>query len=433
MDNSYNYEDVFKYTNKAEDLSLVYRNIKDYSLSGRTIEMNNKKIVSFASCSYLGLELDMRLKLMASEMAMRYGTAFPTSRAYYKLKILHDLEVLLERMFEKPCIHTTSTSLGHIAALPVLISKKDVIIYDHQVHNSVRNAFMICKAAGTCTEPLRHNRMDLLEERIKQLKNDYENIWFLGDGIYSMMGDAVNINELNRLMNTYTNFRVYLDDAHGIGWCGKNGSGYVLDNIKFHPQMVLAASLGKGFGSFGGVLVCPDSDIKRMLIKLGSTLIFSTPNMPAVLGASIASAQIHLSDEINDLQSELRSKIDLFKSEIAKTDLIQIGDTNSPIFFFGVGKPEVGIRSLRLIEQKGFYPSLAMHPAMPVNNTGIRITINRTHSEAEIKGLVAVMHESISEAMKDYGASREEIIKHFEKLTGNYEKQKKSAEDVSVN
>ncbi len=424
MDNSYNLNDVLRYTDIAEDQSLIYRVINDSVLRGRTIEMNEKKLISFASCSYLGLELDPRLKSLAAEMAMRYGTAFPTSRSYYKLKILEELEMLLEIMFEKPCIHTTSTSLGHIAALPVLIHSDDAIIYDHQVHNSVRNAFMICKGAGTHTEALRHNRIDLLEERIVRLQATYKNVWFLGDGIYSMMGDAVHAEELYRLMNKYKKFRVYLDDAHGIGWCGKNGSGYVLSKIEMHPQMVMAASLGKGFGSFGGVLVCPDKETKRYLVKLGSTLIFSTPNMPAVLGASIASARIHISDEIKDLQAELQSKVELFKSEISKSDLLQkvrVDDSDSPIFFFGVGKPETGIRCLNLLMEKGFYPSLAMHPAMPVNNTGIRVTITRSHSEAEIKYFVEAMHESIGQTMRENGLTPESVIRHFDKLMGTKE------------
>jgi 7-keto-8-aminopelargonate synthetase-like enzyme len=425
MDNSYNFNDAVKYTSIAENQSLLYRTIDDISLEGRSVLLNKKKTVSFASCSYLGLELDPRLKLKAAEMAIRYGTAFPTSRSYYKLPILEELEDLLEQMFEKPCIHTTSTSLGHIAALPVLIDKNDLIIFDHQVHNSVRNAFMICKGAGTQAEALRHNRMDLLEEKIIEVKDKYKKIWFLGDGIYSMMGDAVDAKELYRLMDKYPNFHVYLDDAHGIGWCGKNGKGYVLDQIDFHPKMVLAASLGKGFGSFGGVLVCPNMETKRLLIKLGSTLIFSTPNMPAVIGASIASAKIHVSNEINDLQKELQRKVELFKSEVSKFEMlksIRIDSTDSPIFFFGVGKPEVGIRCLNLIVENGFYPSIAMHPAMPVNNSGIRITINRAHKDEEIIKFVEILNKSISQVLFENGTSAGDIAKYFEKLMGNQSK-----------
>jgi 7-keto-8-aminopelargonate synthetase-like enzyme len=421
MDNSYNLTDVLKYTDIAEDQSLIYRVINDSVLNGRSIQMNDRKLVSFASCSYLGLELDPRLKAMSAEMAMRYGTAFPTSRAYYKLRILEELEELLENMFQKPCIHTTTTSLGHIAALPVLIGSGDAIVFDHQVHNSVRNAFMICKGAGTHAEAIRHNRMDLLEERIVRLQSKYDHVWFLGDGIYSMMGDSVDAEELYRLMNKYKKFRVYLDDAHGIGWCGKNGSGYVLSKIDLHPQMVMAASLGKGFGSFGGVLVCPDKETKRYLIKLGSTLIFSTPNMPSVIGASIASAKIHNSGEIYDLQCELQSKVDLFKNEVSKSDLLtslRVDNSDSPIFFFGVGKPETGIRSLQLLMEKGFYPSLAMHPAMPINNTGIRVTVTRSHTEAEIRRFVEATHEAILQTLNENDFRSEEIIKHFEKLMG---------------
>jgi hypothetical protein len=54
------------------------------------------------------------------------------------------------------------------------------------------------------------------------------------------------------------------------------------------------------------------------------------------------------------------------------------------LFFFGAGKPGVGIESPGLIEARGFYFSISVHPARAIKNTGIRVTINRVHSEEEI-------------------------------------------------
>jgi hypothetical protein len=36
---------------------------------------------------------------------------------------------------------------------------------------------------------MRHNRMDLLEERLKDMGEGVERVWYLCDGVYSMLGD----------------------------------------------------------------------------------------------------------------------------------------------------------------------------------------------------------------------------------------------------
>jgi len=38
--------------------------------------------------------------------------------------------------------------------------------------------------------------MDLLELRIKELKDSYDKVWYMGDGIYSMHGDVAPVKEL---------------------------------------------------------------------------------------------------------------------------------------------------------------------------------------------------------------------------------------------
>jgi len=75
--------------------------------------------------------------------------------------------------------------------------------------------------------------------------------------------------------------------------------------------MVLTTSLAKGFGTGGGVTVLHDKEMHRKILTCGSSYTFSGPVQPPMLGASIASAKIHLSDEIYSLQNKLPQKIEL--------------------------------------------------------------------------------------------------------------------------
>src|SRR5690242_4554166 len=193
------------------------------------IMLKGNEKINFGSCSYLGLEFDPRLKETAKEVIDRYGTQFSESRAYVSLKLYRELELQLSLLFGAPCIVMPTTTLGHIATIPVVVGDRDAVILDHQVHNSVQTAVALLKPRGILVEMVRHSRMDLLEERIRLLGDKYDRIWYMADGIYSMFGDGCPVDEVYGLMERYAQFYFYVDDAHGMSIYGRHGCGYVLN------------------------------------------------------------------------------------------------------------------------------------------------------------------------------------------------------------
>ncbi|MEQ9415033.1 MAG: aminotransferase class I/II-fold pyridoxal phosphate-dependent enzyme, partial [Cyclobacteriaceae bacterium] len=269
---------------------------EDNALNGRTITIDGRQVVNFGSCSYLGLEVDERLKQGAIDATIRYGTQYSASRAFSACNLYEEIEELFYKIFDNnPSILAATTTLTHVAAIPILVQDSDLVILDHQVHGSVQLAVQLTKARGTKVAMIRHNRLDLLEDLIKDNPNKYNKIWYMVDGLYSMYGDFAPMAELTYLMEKYHNFHIYADDAHGMSWTGKNGSGYILGKMPLHRKMVLSTSLAKGFGTGGGVLVLPDKEMMRKILTCGSSYTFSGPVQPPMLGASIASAKIHLS------------------------------------------------------------------------------------------------------------------------------------------
>lgn len=103
---------------------LAQRTTEDEVFNGRTICLNGRHVLNFALCSYLELEQDSRLKQGTIDAVTRYGTQFAISRAYMSATPYTELEVLLEELFEGHVLATPTTTLGHIAALPVLIQKR---------------------------------------------------------------------------------------------------------------------------------------------------------------------------------------------------------------------------------------------------------------------------------------------------------------------
>ncbi|HWB63614.1 MAG TPA: aminotransferase class I/II-fold pyridoxal phosphate-dependent enzyme, partial [Chitinophagales bacterium] len=282
---------------------------EDEQFDGKHITVNGNKYKFFSSCSYLGLETHPAMKKAAIEAVEKFGTQFSSSRMTVSMGMYEKLEGLLSEIFGKPTYLAPTTSLGHIAIIPTIMDENDAIIMDQQVHNSVKNAVQMVKPEGVHTEIIKHNRMDHLETRIQILRQNHKRVWYMGDSVYSMFGDVAPFKEIYDLLNRYEDFHFYVDDAHGMSWAGKHGRGYVLSKIPYHPRMILTSSLAKGFGSCGGALAFYDEDQKNLVKNCSSPSIFSGPLQPAVLGASIASAHIHLSDEIDRLQDDLYERM----------------------------------------------------------------------------------------------------------------------------
>lgn len=395
----------------GKELGIIHTIADDSVLNGRHVTINGQQHTFFGNCSYLGIEADERVKYQSIEATLKYGTSFSSSRTYISLDYLHQAEEKLERIFGQPALIAPTTWLGHIALIPLLATRGDVIILDHQVHTSVQSAVQIARANGVQVEMIRHNRMDLLEEKIEILSRQYQKIWYMSDGIYSIYGDGAPLKELVGLLNKYDQFYLYVDDAHGMSWAGKNGRGYVLDQIDYHAKMCLATSLAKGFGTTAAALVFPDKKMKEIVTLSGAPFIFSNPPAPGILGAIMGSADIHLSDEIYSRQQQLRSLIDHFIATCRQLDLPLIKEDITPIFYIGVcGKQSITANVVRDIMNAGYFVNACSFPSVPLKNEGIRIALTTHLTNDDITGLL----NTIAQILKNYGVSRETIMPAFE-------------------
>ena len=73
---------------KQEVLQLY---TEDETFDGRFIQIKGKRLLNFGSCSYLGLELDQRLKAAAIDAIQRYGIQYSSSRSYVSCTLYKEL------------------------------------------------------------------------------------------------------------------------------------------------------------------------------------------------------------------------------------------------------------------------------------------------------------------------------------------------------
>ena len=189
----------------------------------------------------------------------------------------------------------------------------------------------------------------------------------------------------------------YIDDAHGVGWTGENGRGHVLHSTPLHPRVVLAASLAKSFGAGGAALVFADPEEARHVQTCAGTFIFSGPVHPPLLGAAIASADIHLSEELPEMQSTMQAQIALIR-ELAVTHnvpLVRVDAT--PIWFARVGGVRQSVELAARMKDDGFYVNYSVFPAMPVGEGGIRFTNTLYNSDDDIEALMIALSKNCAD------------------------------------
>ncbi len=396
---------------KGQEAGIIHLNAQ--AVSANSFRSKSKTYTNFGSCSYLGLEFDERVRAGALKAISDFGTQFSSSRAYVSCGLYEQLENQLSSVFGAHAIAMPTTTLGHIATLPVIIGDNDAIIIDHQTHSSVQTAVQLLRARGIKVDMIRHSRMDILEERIERYAKEKDKVWYLGDGVYSMYGDKAPMDELYDMLNRHPSFHLYLDDAHAMCCYGSRGQGYVLENREMHQRLVLATSLNKAFAAGGGVIVTADEKMYRDIRNCGGPLITSGPMQPASLGAANVVAGILLSDEIALRQQELKERILYANMLIKKVGLPLIAENDTSVFFIGVGLPRVGYNVVQRLMNAGFFTNIGIFPAVPIKNTGIRFTITSLSSFEDIRNLVAAIAQELPRALDDENYSIQEVRKAF--------------------
>ena len=224
----------------GKEKGILHLYTEDEYFTGRTVRIDGKQLYHFGTTGYLGLEQDQRLKNAAIEAIQKFGTQFPLSKSYISHTRYKELEEILEEMYDNPVIISKNSTLAHVAVIPTIVRDEDAVILDHQVHYSVQNACQLLKPRGIHVEMIRHSNLNMLEERIKKLRQKHNKIYYMIDGVYSMFGDVAPIRELVELADKYPCLYLYVDDVHGMSWTGQNGTGYVRSELpELHEKFIL--------------------------------------------------------------------------------------------------------------------------------------------------------------------------------------------------
>ncbi|NIA70422.1 aminotransferase class I/II-fold pyridoxal phosphate-dependent enzyme [Pelagibius litoralis] len=356
------------------------------SLDGRRVRLSDGRCVTdFVRCSYLGLDNHPKLIEGAVSAVTRYGSLhWSCARTRLNSNLLRELEERLAILFSARVIAYSTVMVANMGALPLIASGyltegvKPVMVFDRLCHVTLAY-HKPAMADETKVLTIDHNDIDALE----QICQTHKRVAYVADGVYSMGGHAP-VAKIQELQNRYGLF-LYIDDAHGISIFGEKGEGYARSQFpnELGGLTIIAASLGKGFGASGGILMLGTKRQEDLFRRYSLAYAFSAaPNLAAV-GAALASAQVHETAELAKLQKELFDRIRFFDQRV---DTVQRGDP-LPIRLFPVGNSSKAIYAAQQLLESKLYTSAVFFPTVAQNEAGIRICLSTAHSLGEIDEL----------------------------------------------
>ncbi|WP_225174419.1 MULTISPECIES: aminotransferase class I/II-fold pyridoxal phosphate-dependent enzyme [unclassified Bradyrhizobium] len=360
------------------------------------------EIIDFVRCSYLGLDNHPLIVAGAIEAIEAHRSLhWSCARTRLNFDFLAQLEVNLSEMFRARVIAFSTVMLANLGAMPILASgmltegAKPVVVFDRNAHLSLAYHKPVV-ADETRVETIAHNDIDALEDLCRK----HSVVAYVCDGVYSMGGNAP-IKELRELQERYKLF-LYIDDAHGISLFGRHGEGFARTQFPeaLGDRTIIAASLAKGFGASGGMLMLGTAEQEALFRRYSIPYAFSVaPNLAAV-GAALGSCKIHRSAELGERQKQLGQRIKVFDDRVATVEQ----GSSLPIRMVPIGSEAKAIAVARELLDAGFYTSVIFFPTVAQGNAGVRVCVTADHEVGDIERLCDCILDRVPKAIVDKAA-----------------------------
>ena len=338
---------------------------------------DGSQALMFGSNSYLGLSDDPRLKEAAIAAVQKYGTSCSGSRFLNgTLDIHEELERKLAKFVGMDKAVTFSTgfqvNLGVVSALGF---RGGYILLDDTDHACIIDG---SRLSWSTVYKFKHNDMNALEKKLKACEADKPKL-IVVDGVYSMLGDLCPLPQICDLAEQY-NAAVMIDDAHGLGVFGENGSGTASHFGLTDRVDLIMGTFSKSFGSLGGFIAGSEKVI-NFLKHNSRSLIFSASMTPAAVAA--ASKALDLMIEEPQRREHLWD-ITRYAWKRFRDNGFDINATESPIIPLMVRDTIKALTIVRMAYDQGVFITPVISPAVPEKDVLIRFALMATHTKEHI-------------------------------------------------
>lgn len=398
-------EDIFIEVNQAENrrshIHKMFNVMQQYNVVATRIEGRkiwtspDHWVYDFASCNYLGLDLDPQMQEDVSHEIEKWGVHPSWCRLVASPHIYEELECKLAQLIgtEATLILPTVTLIS-IGVLPALVGKKGVLLLDKSGHETMYEAAKIARDNGSTLESFRQGDFATLEQLLIRHQENPRKV-ILVDGVYSMSGDIANLPVLVELAKKY-NAILYIDDAHGFGVIGENpspemplgwkGNGVVKHFNLSYENIIYVGGCSKAYSSLAAFVGC-SKKMKTFLQAYATPYDLSGPCPTASLSTLLKGLEIN--EKRGDLYrkklGELTQKTIRGLRDLGFTVYNQSG---FPIVYVVIGETQSLIETANLLFKEGILVTVSPYPMVKKGDDGHRITLTAANTEGEVEHLL---------------------------------------------
>jgi glycine C-acetyltransferase len=343
------------------------------------------KMLLFASNNYLGLGNNSHIKKKVKEAIDTYGTGLggpPILNGYTQLmKELEQRVAQLKR--QEDCMIFSSGYNANLGFVTALVKCNDLVIYDELSHASLYDALKLNNATGIS---FKHNDVDDLERKLAEYSTTIKGTIFVCfEGIYSMDGDISPLSQIIPIIKKFGAISV-LDDAHGLGVLGIDGSG-TAEHFKVSKEIDISmGTFSKSLAGTGGFLA-GRKEIINYMRYFARPYMFSASLPPMTLAAILAGLDVIKTKP--QLRGQLCENIKYAQEILSPYNIVSKDIT--PIIALLV--PEwMDIRKANsIIHEYGIFLNAIEYPAVPKHKQRFRISLMAQHTKADINKLAKVL------------------------------------------
>ena len=197
-----------------------------------------------------------------------------------------------------------------------------------------------------------------------------------------MRGEQGRLKEIVALKSKY-NFRFLVDDAHGFGTLGENGSGAGVEQGVQDDIDVYFATFAKSMASTGAFIAADKEIIDYLKYNMRSQMFAKSLQMQLVKGAL---KRLDMLRNQPEFKAKLWENVHALQNGL-KANGFDIGNTEScvtPVYLEGT-IPEAMTLVKDLRENYGIFCSIVVYPVIPKGIILLRLIPTASHTLDDVK------------------------------------------------
>jgi 8-amino-7-oxononanoate synthase len=374
-------------------------------VDGRMIRIGDHWLADFASCNYLGFDLDREIIESVPAYLDAWGTHPSWSRLLGSPVLYEQIEQRLTELLgcEDSLVLPTITHI-HTAVIPVLAGSGTIFL-DSRAHKTIYDGCQVARAHGAHVQRFRFEDPADLERLLRASTVQPRLICM--DGVNSMTGNAPDLHEFARVAREHEAL-LYVDDAHGFGVIGeraadelcsygKRGNSLVRHVGESYESIVLVGGFSKAYSSLLAFIACP-SEIKQMLKVAAPPYLYSGPSPVASLATVLTGLDVNESRG-DALRADICAKTARVLECLERIDAVTPNHSGLPVIEIPIARHEQIAEVGRILFDRGIYVTMAVYPLVPRDEVGVRVQITAANTDAEIDRLIISLTDLAARGM----------------------------------